>query len=417
MRQYQADLDAAPGSRQRHLLPTTWSTRTTTWGPGFARPPRDNDWHYLAQIGDRYSDPPKREYLDEHLLGGVYRCYRVLATNGIGDGAWSRVVKMDAGAVPPEYLYVWGEADGQNAITLYWDEPFFDGGAPVTSYQLQYAADQRNDAEELVWRSLTSPGASVRHYTHTGPKVGETWHYRIRARNSAGWSEWSDSIDLTIVADTTANIAQPTLTARATTSTEVLLSWSKLCDPNRDGDCEGKGIDGYTIFYSEDGGAYGWERLSWFWTDQTSFLHQDLKPGTTYYYRVAGHDEVNGRHLYGRRSQVKSATTGDFHVGAPQNFTVTAEAERELKLEWDAPTTGEDLGSITGYRIERSANPGDDSLWRAIQTNRTQTVYVDRGLTPDTFYYYRVAAVTRNGSVPYIGPYAWESEFTLRPGG
>ena len=378
------------------------------------------DWEPLDGVGGPYSDSPvAREYLDAGNFGdglepGAYRCYRVRAVNNTGAGAWSNAASASAGgAVPPdEWLYLDGEADGQNAITLYWGEPHFDGGAPVTGYQLQYSEDGEN------WRNLTTTSASARSYTHTGRKVGETWHYQIRARNSAGWGGWSYPVTVTIEEGKTANLSQPTLTAQARTSKEVLLSWSSLCNPNREGDCESKGVDGYMVEYSDDGGLYGWERLTWLWTDQTTVLDSTVEPGATRYYRVAGYKEDGRRQLLGRWSQVKQATTGDFSVGAPEVLTIERQGERALKLEWEKPTAkdGDDSASITGYRIERSTwngeGPGDfDTSWVARQTNRGIGPYVETGLTPNTQYYYQVAAVTRNGAVPYIGPYSMVSIF------
>ena len=381
------------------------------------------DWKYLGSDPSVHSnDPPTREFIDTGeyewvgLEPGAHRCYRVSAINSAGEGPFSNVARASAGGeVPPEWMYLDGEADGQDAITLYWGEPYYDGGAPVTSYQLQYSEDGDN------WRNLTSTSGSARSYTHTGRKVGETWYYRIRARNSAGWSEWSDSISVTLAEGATADISQPSLTVRVTSSTEVLLSWNSLCNPNKEGDCENKGIDGYMVEYSEDGGLYGWEQLTWFWTDQTKVVDFTVAPGATRYYRVSGYQEVDRRKVFGRWSQAKTATTADFVVGAPQNFTITAEGERGLKLVWDEVTEGRDASSITGYRIERNT-PGDgstdfDTSWVARQTNHKNTTYVETGLTPGTDYYYRVAAVTRNGSVPYIGRYSDIERFFIPPTG
>ena len=88
---------------------------------------------------------------------------------------------------------------------------------------------------------------------------------------------------------------------------------------------------------------------------------------------------------------------------------------------WDEVTEGRDASSITGYRIERNT-PNDggtdfDTSWVARQTNRKSNTYVETGLTPNTDYYYRVAAVTRNGSVPWIGPYTEIERFFIPPPG
>ena len=100
-------------------------------------------------------------------------------------------------------------------------------------------------------------------------------------------------------------------------------------------------------------------------------------------------------HHAGSRSQVKSATTTDFVVGAPENFTITAEGERALKLVWDEVAEGRDAASITGYRIERTTDAGDDMSFATRQTNRRSSPYVETDLAPDTYYCYRVAAITR----------------------
>ena len=101
-----------------------------------------------------------------------------------------------------------------------------------------------------------------------------------------------------IEAGAVADIAQPTLTVRDTTSTEISLSWTRLCNPNGEGDCENKNVDGYYLEYFENP-PYDWEHI-WLWGDQTKFLHADLMPGTTYYYRVSGCQEPSGRTTLGR---------------------------------------------------------------------------------------------------------------------
>ena len=102
------------------------------------------DWQYLGgDPGVHSNDPPTREFIDTGeyswigLEPGAHRCYRVSAINSAGEGPFSNVARASAGGeVPPEWVYLDGEADGQDAITLYWGEPHYDGGAPVTGYQL-----------------------------------------------------------------------------------------------------------------------------------------------------------------------------------------------------------------------------------------------------------------------------------------
>ena len=359
------------------------------------------DWKYLGSDPSLHSnDPPTREFIDTgeyHWAGlepGAHRCYRVSAINSAGEGPFSNVASANAGgAVPPdEWIHLDGEADGQNAITLYWGEPHYDGGAPVNGYQLQYSDGTTDSNGEYVWRNLTTTGGSVRSYTHTGLKVGDSRHYRIRARNSAGWGGWSFTASVTIDEGATANIAQPTLTARATSSTEVLLSWNSLCNHNKEGDCAGKSIYGYMVEYSEDGGLYGWERFSWVGTDQTKVVDSTVAPGATRYYRVSGYQEVDGRQLNGRWSQAKTATTADFVVGAPQNFTITAEESAGsswcgMRLRRVATLPPLPATASNATRQATTARTLTRPGWRARPTTRTPPTWKPasrRGLTTTT---------------------------------
>ena len=101
--------------------------------------------------------------------------------------------------------------------------------------------------------------------------------------HSAGWSGWSYPFSITIDADLGAGLSAPRLTARATTATEIMLSWTRQCNPNRENDCEPKGVDGYYLEYSEDG-VYDREGIR-LRSDQTSFVHWGLEPAATLYYR------------------------------------------------------------------------------------------------------------------------------------
>ena len=268
------------------------------------------DWQYLDRMGDQKFRPAAapQEYLDTGDFGdalepGAYRCYQVRAFTGAeannGQGTWSNVAQASAGGeVPPE----WGKCGAsRTAITLYWWEPFYDGGAPVTGYQLQYSVDGER------WCSLTSPWASAQSYTHAGLKDGDTRRYRIRARTApagAGGRIRSPS-PLTLTWGRVCR--RPASLPRATTATEIMLSWTRQCNPNRENDCEAKVVDGYYLEYSEDG-VYDREGIR-LRSDQTSFVHWGLEPGATLYYRVAGYEEVNVRDLPGRRSPARSTTT------------------------------------------------------------------------------------------------------------
>ena len=81
---------------------------------------------------------------------------------------------------------------------------------------------------------------------------------------------------------------------------------------------------------------------------------------------------------------------------APTALETTSEAAG-LRLSWVAPT--EDVGSVTGYRIERGvANAGVQQYSTLVDdTETTDTTYVDNTAQDGVIYAYRVLAM-RDGS-------------------
>src|SRR5262245_4343263 len=120
---------------------------------------------------------------------------------------------------------------------------------------------------------------------------------------------------------------------------------------------------------------------------QTRYTDAALSSGTTYYYRVAA---VDGEDV--SRSDVVSATTTVDTPAAPVLTSATGSAA-SVVLGWS------DVDGELAYRIERS--PDGTSGWTGIgTTGQGVTLYSDTGLASATTYYYRVVAVSRDGSSP-----------------
>ena len=153
---------------------------------------------------------------DTGLDPGTDRYYQVRAFNIVGNGSWSRPANATTPAALPGAPTLRAEADGESAISLSWDPPTDDGGADITGYELQVSNDGG-----ITYSRLASPAGSDRSYTHGGMQPGTTRHYQLRARNQAGWSEFSDAVS---AATLTGVPAAPSLTVRANGSTEIKLN-------------------------------------------------------------------------------------------------------------------------------------------------------------------------------------------------
>ena len=131
--------------------------------------------------------PAAASWTDDDLAAGTTRYYRLRAVNGVGDGAWSAVVResTDAAAVPSAPALS-AEAEGRTAIRLEWSAPA-DGGSAILRYELEVSADGAGG-----WTpSGATLGPAAVSWTDGGLAAGTTKHYRLRAVNGVGDGAWS----------------------------------------------------------------------------------------------------------------------------------------------------------------------------------------------------------------------------------
>ena len=315
------------------------------------------------------------------LTAGQRYYYQVRARNSAGWGPWSHppVSAVPTGVQPPEAPYPHTEPNGSTAMDIMWVPPYEDGGGDITGYQLEWSAT----GVEGTFRSLTSPAATARSYTHTGLTPGTTYYYRMRARNSAGWGEWSE----TVRGKTERNVVPdaPNLTATANGSAEINLSWNRPAG-------NGAAIIYYDLDYYSD------EYQGWFWLtgdqmppDLTHHTDRDLEPGTERQYRIRAYND-NGA---GQWSAVRTARTDTSKLTAPKDLATKAAddpySEKRIVLTWTA------LDGASSYRIERSRH--EDGPWERLSNGNRSTTYTDsRDLYAGMTRYYRVAATGSGGT-------------------
>ena len=120
----------------------------------------------------------------------VYQ-YRVAAINKIGTGERSEVVEAKTHAVVPEAPFdLEAEPVSSSQIDLSWSAPEDDGGAPINRYQIQ-TLDDAGD-----WSRLVDVDRGLK-YSHEDVVPGDTWQYRVIARNEAGYGPPSEVVSAT----------------------------------------------------------------------------------------------------------------------------------------------------------------------------------------------------------------------------
>ena len=275
-------------------------------------------------------------------------------------------------------------AVGSDVIELEWDAPTSDGGREITGYLIEWSEDGRDP-----WSTLVRQRDTVTVYRDEGLSAGDTRHYRVSAINFNGTGDPSN-----VAHDTTPHVrpgAPRSFSAQARGDSAIALRWGA---PSPAGSSP---ITGYRIEWSRTGGD-PWQRLTETGPTTRSYLHTDLRPNTTRYYRVRAMSEAGP----GDWSRVDHATTDITVPSAPIGLRATPSGvggSDQILLTWSAPA--DDGGSpITGYRIEISATGVGGWIILVPGPTGTGTTYLHTGLDPATTRHYRVSAANRRGTGP-----------------
>ena len=381
---------SGPGGSNQLLL--TWTRPSSDGGApitGYRIEVSPNGFSGWTPLEANTGDASTR-YTHGGLRPSTTRHYRVAAINAEGRGAFSNVASGTTNtgtpAAPPSLV---ARADGPRSITLSWNAPSDDGGAPVTGYRIR-----RRAAASGTWITIrNNTGSTVTTLQDTNLQPVTAYRYQVAAINSEGAGPWS------LEAGTRTHVdvpAAPTgLRASAVSTSQINLSW------NAPGNTGGAAILGYRIEGSRDGGA-NW-RIVRANTGSTSrtYSHRNLQPGTAWSYRVSA---INTAGL-GAASSVARATTHAVPPGAPTGLRATPGGfggREQIVLSWSAPSS--DGGSpVTGYRVEASTRRSGPWTVLARNTGNTGTTYTHTGLAPGTTRYYRVAAINARGTGGYSG--------------
>jgi chitodextrinase len=171
-------------------------------------------------------------------------------------------------------------------------------------------------------------------------------------------------------ADGTAPSVPTGLTATATSSSHVSLSWQPATD--------NVGVTGYNVYRNGTQIATV--------STGTTYVDAGLSDTTTYSYTVAALDAAGN---VSAPSTAAAATTPDGTApSVPANLTATAINTGEVDLTWQAAT---DSSGVTAYQLYRNNAP-------LVTLGGTVTSYPDLGVSPQTHYTYAVAALDAAGN-------------------
>lgn len=300
--------------------------------------------------------------------------YRIRAVNSAGPSPYSNVVDATTQAPPivipraPGSLSASASSSGQ--INLNWS----DNANDETAFELESSTDGTNFAK------LADLAANTTTYSHTGLTASKKYFYRIRAKNSAGASSYSNVADATTQAPPV-TIPQPpsALVATAGSSSQINLNWTD----------NAKDENGFEVERSTDGTNF--TKIADVAANATTYSNSGLNSSTKYYYRIRAKNSA-GNSTY---SNIAEATTALGVPNTPSGLTAELADYDQARLTWPVQP-----GTVANVVIERSISPTTGFTQITQQPGGT-TTYVDLGLTELTTYYYRIQSKNAAGVSGY----------------
>ena len=355
---------------------------------------------------------------DTGLTQGATRYYRVAATNAQGTGPYTTAKVGDTAGVPgaPTIADTDVEPVGLTTVELSWTAPT---GTTVTGYKIERSTVSGTTPTWVTAKANTGNDKTYYRDTHSSLAGKTNVRYQVTSIGVNGPGS-SAATTAGVTLPTTGNQpGAPTGLKAEVSPTDfgiIDLSWNT---PAR-GDAP---TAGYVVQWSKED-KHPWMPIApvhsgtdTIATDGTSAA--PVPPGTTRYYRVAANKGTGATDRGPYSASVRVTTPKAGLPGASgwplaTDNPLMAVGLTTVELRWTKPTT-EGLGSITGYKIERSTDGG--TTWAVAANNEAGVVvgttvhYADThsSLAGKTKVTYRVAAINRIGTGPVSSPMTADS--------
>ncbi len=203
------------------------------------------------------------------LTNGMEYDVQVRAENSVGEGEWSDTASATPGAVPGKPVV--SLSAGSTTITATWSEPA-SNGADISDYDVRYKL-----SSESSWDDWAHSGTG-REATITGLTNGMGYDVQVRAENSQGEGEWSDSVS----ASPLGVPGKPVVTLSATDTT-ITATWPAPAD-------NGAAISDYDVQYRRSSET-GWTPWTHDGTARSATI-TGLSKGTDYQVQVRAINSV-----------------------------------------------------------------------------------------------------------------------------
>ncbi|EEC04639.1 factor for adipocyte differentiation, putative [Ixodes scapularis] len=359
---------------------------------------------------------PDRDHVCSGLEPGATYRLRVNCSSAGGVSDFSEVssvatLPLCPGACDPPRMH--GKA---RAISTHikWAPPAYDGGSPVTEFELQVAAapDPESEARKEPRVAYRGPDWDC---TVAGLLPGRPYLYSVRAFNSAGAGPWSEPLHA--LSGSGPPDAPRGLSVQARSASCALVSWEEAT-------CHGAPVSEYLLECRQpETAASGATTFAQLYSGRTAhFEAKGLEPASCYCFRVQAVSSAGPSPF---SDAVEFVTPPG--VPGPVGSLECVRGHTSLELTWaQPPCHGSD---ITHYVVEvtemgplssssaSAASPAATSTsFSPASTHVAETTRLSvSSLRPETAYKVRVQAVNGVGSGPLSSPALRTSTRALPP--